>query len=321
MSLPNRAGTAEHPIESAPFSPTATGARKRRLALPSLLPYALALPILAYEAYFILYPIVQQIRLSFFQQPMGAPEEWAGFANYSRMLSDPSFWHVVRVSLTYLVGVVVVAIGFALASALMLNRHFRGRTATRAVMTMPWAFPDVPTVLVFLWMLNPNFGVMNVFAGWLPWVELAPNWLMEPRMAFISVVLITAWKGFPFYSLVILAALQTVPAELSEAARVDGASKIQVFFAVTLPGIMPTLLLLTVLASIFSFKQFTIIWLLTGGGPAGATETIVIRIYNTAFRFYDFSYAAVLGVAGFVMALTVALVFLAAQRRLEMEPA
>ncbi len=321
MSLLNRVGTADHPGKSAPFSKTATGAQKRRFALPSLLPYALALPILAYEAYFILYPILQQIRLSFYQQPMGAAEEWAGLANYSRMLTDPSFWSVVRVSLMYLVGVVVVAIGFALASALMLNRHFRGRTVTRAVMTMPWAFPDVPTVLVFLWMLNPNFGVLNVFALWLPWVESAPNWLMDTRLAFVSVVLITAWKGFPFYSLVILAALQTVPAELSEAARVDGASKVQVFFAVTLPGIMPTLLLLTVLASIFSFKQFTIIWLLTGGGPAGATETIVIRIYNTAFRFYDFSYAAVLGVAGFVMALTVALVFLAAQRRQELEAA
>ena len=135
----------------------------------------------------------------------------------------------------------------------------------------------------------------------------------------LSVVLITAWKGFPFYSLVILAALQTVPAELAEAARVDGATKVQAFFAVTLPGITPTLLLLTVLASIYSFKQFTLIWLLTGGGPSGATETIVIEIYNTAFRFYDFPYAGALGVAGFVMALSIALVFLAVQRRQELE--
>ena len=119
----------------------------------------------------------------------------------------------------------------------------------------------------------------------------------------------------------ILAALQTVPAELAEAARVDGATRTQAFFAVTLPVISPTLLLLTVLASIYSFKQFTIIWLLTGGGPSGATETIVIRIYNTAFRFYDFSYAGVLGVAGFVLALTVALLFLAVQRRQELEVA
>jgi multiple sugar transport system permease protein len=283
------------------------------------LPYLLALPILAYEAVFILYPIFQGIKLSLYEQPLGGQARWTGLGNYRRMLGDSGFWEVIGTTLLYMVAVIVVAVGFGLVSALVLNRRFRGRTLARGVMTLPWAFPDVPTVLVFLWMLNPNFGVMNVFAQWLPWVEGSPKWLLDPQLALLSVVLITAWKGFPFYSLVILAALQTVPAELAEAARVDGATKVQAFFAVTLPGITPTLLLLTVLASIYSFKQFTLIWLLTGGGPSGATETIVIEIYNTAFRFYDFPYAGALGVAGFVMALSIALVFLAVQRRQELE--
>jgi multiple sugar transport system permease protein len=110
-----------------------------------------------------------------------------------------------------------------------------------------------------------------------------------------------------------------VPAELSEAARVDGASRWQIFRAVTLPYITPTLMLLVVLASIYAFKQFTIIWLMTGGGPGGATETIVIRVYQTAFRFYDFSYAATIGVAGFLIVLTISLIFLYVQRRQELE--
>jgi multiple sugar transport system permease protein len=202
---------------------------------------------------------------------------------------------------------------------LLLNRHFPGRTMARAVMTMPWAFPDVPAVLTFIWMLNPNFGVMNVFARWLPGVDSNPTWLLDPQLAMLSIVLITAWKGFPFYSLVILAALQTVPQDLNDAARVDGANRFQAFRSVTLPGIMPTLLLLVILALIFSFKQFTIIYLTTGGGPAGATETIVVRVYNTAFRFYDFSYAAAIGVTGFFLALIVALVFILVQRRQDME--
>src|SRR5215207_5715997 len=268
---------------------------------------------------FILYPIYQGIRSSFFRQPVGRPERWAGWANYERLLQDESFWTGMRTTIFYMVAVIVVAIGFGLGSALVLNRAFKGRTLARAMMTMPWSFPDVPTVLIFLWMLNPSFGVMNIFARLLPWVNENPTWLLDRSLAFVSVVLITAWKGFPFYSLVILAALQTVPAELTEAARVDGASHRQAFFAVTLPAISPTLLLLTVLAAIFSFKQFTIIWLLTGGGPSGATETVVVRIYNEAFRFYDFSYAAVVGVAGFMLALTISLVFLAVQRRQEME--
>ncbi|MBA2519315.1 MAG: sugar ABC transporter permease [Chloroflexia bacterium] len=293
------------------------GQRRRRL--PWLLPYLLALPIIAYEGVFILYPIYQGLRSSFFRQQIGMPEEWAGLANYERLLGDTAFWGVMGTTIIYMVAVIAAAIGVGLGSALVLNRAFRGRTLARAMMTMPWSFPDVPTVLVFLWILNPSFGVINVFARLLPWIEENPTWLLDPRLAFVSVVGITAWKGFPFYSLVILAALQTVPSELLEAAKIDGASPRQAFFAVTLPAISPTLLLLTVLAAIFSFKQFTLIWLLTGGGPSGATETIVVRIYSTAFRFYDFSYAAALGVAGFLLALTVSLVFLAVQRRQDME--
>jgi multiple sugar transport system permease protein len=294
-----------------------SGARRRRR--PAFLPYLLVLPILAYEGVFLLYPIFQGLKLSLYRQPLGGKERWTGLDNYRRMLTDDGFWSVMGTTVGYMLAVVVVAVGCGLGSALVLNRHFPGRAMARGVVTLPWAFPDVPTVLVFLWMLNPNFGVMNVFARFLPWVDQSPTWLLDPTLAKLSVVLITAWKGFPFYSLVILAALQTVSHDLTEAARVDGANKAQAFLAVTLPAITPTLLLLTVLASIFSFKQFTLIWLLTGGGPAGATNTIAIEIYNTAFRFYDFSYAAVLGVAGFVMALSIALVFLAVQRRQDLE--
>jgi multiple sugar transport system permease protein len=277
------------------------------------------LPLLAYEALFILYPIYEGIRSSFTRQTVGRPATWVGTANYRRMLTDDKFWQVMGTTLLYMALVIIVAVGFGLGSALVLNRPFRGRGGARAVMTLPWAFPDVPTVMIFVWMLNPNFGVMNVFAQLLPWVGENPSWLFNEHLALGWVVLITAWKGFPFYSLVILAALQSVPQELTEAARLDGAGKIQAFRAVTLPAISPTLLLLTVLASIYSFKQFTVIWLLTGGGPSGATETIALRVYQTAFRFHNFPYASTLGVAGFVMALTIALIFLAVQRRQEME--
>lgn len=284
------------------------------------MPYALAIPLLAYEAVFILYPIYEGIRASFTKQAaVGRPYEWVGLDNYRRMLRDEDFWSVMGTTVLYMFLVVVVAIGFGLGSAMLLNRPLKGRSAARAILTLPWAFPDVPTVLIFIWMLNPNFGVMNVFAQLLPWVGENPKWLFDEQLAMAWVVLITAWKGFPFYSLVILAALQTVPHELYEAARLDGASRWQSFRSVTLPGISPTLMLLTVLATIYAFKQFTIIWLLTGGGPSGATETIVIRVYQTAFRFHNFPNASTLGVAGFVMAFTVALVFLAVQRRQEME--
>jgi multiple sugar transport system permease protein len=134
-------------------------------------------------------------------------------------------------------------------------------------------------------------------------------------LAMMWMVLIASWKAFPFYSLVILSALQSVPQELYEAAKVDGASPLQLFWHITIPGIGTTLELLVVLASIFSFKQFTIIYLMTGGGPSNATETIVIRIYNTAFRFYDYSYATALGVAGFIVSLVIGIFFVVLQTR------
>ncbi len=284
------------------------------------LPYMLALPVIAYELLFIIYPIYKAIAMSFTKQvALGKPATWVGLDNYRWMLTNDGFWETTRVTFVYMVLVIVVAIGFGLGAALVLNRQFVGRTAARATMTLPWAFPDVATVLVFIWMLNPNFGVVNRFALWMPGVSKMQTWLLDPQWAMVWVVLVTAWKGFPFYSLVILAALQTVSPDLLDAARVDGANKFQTFWTVTLPAISPTLLLLTVLAAIFSFKQFTIIWLLTGGGPSGATETIVIQVYQTAFRFHNFPRASTLGVAGFVMAFTIALFFLALQRRQERE--
>lgn len=299
--------------------PSTAAHRKARWRRFSYLPYVLALPILAYEALFILYPIYQGIDSSFTKQTIGKPATWVGLANYRRLIHDDNFWHSVQQTIIYMVAVIVVAIGFGLGSALLLNRPFHGRTAARATMTLPWAFPDVPTVLVFIWILNPNFGVANRLTGTLPFVGEHQKWLLDPNLAMPLVVLITAWKGFPFYSLVILAALQTVPSELVDAARVDGANKFQVFRAVTLPSISPTLLLLTVLAAIFAFKQFTLVFLLTGGGPAGATDTLVVRIYQTAFRFHNFPYAATIGVASFVLVVTISLLFLAVQRRQEME--
>jgi len=308
------------PSKSAAARPGAQGTaaahgRRRR----HWLPYLLALPILAYEVVFILYPIGQGIASSFTRTDVGRPVTFVGTANYQRMLGDPSFWVVVLHTLVYMLGVIGLSIGAGLGAALLFNRPFVGRVLARSLLTLPWSFPDVPTVLVFVWILNPQFGVMNVFARLLPWIQQNQRWLLNADLAMLSIVLISAWKAFPFYSLVILAALQGIPSERYEAARVDGANAVQLFRHIILPGIAPTLLLLVVLAAIFSFKQFSIIYLLTGGGPAGATETLVVRIYNTAFRFYDFSYSATLGVAGFLMAMSIVCVFMAVQKHDEAE--
>ena len=289
----------------------------RRVRRPTLLPYLLMAPVALYIGLLLLYPIGQGIYTSFTHTELlsAAPPRWVGFANYRRMFGDAGFWQSILTTLWYTFLVVTTVMIAAFFTALLMNHRFRWRTLARGVITLPWAFPEVAAVLIWTWMFSQQFGVLNVFARWLlPLRENLP-WLMHPDLAMGSLVLMTLWKIFPFYSLILLTALQAVEPQLYEAAKIDGASAVQVLRHVTLPGVAPTLGIMTLLITIWSFRRFTSIFLLTGGGPASATETIVIRVYNTAFRFFDLSYGATLGVAGLALALLVTLLYYYVQRR------
>jgi multiple sugar transport system permease protein len=293
----------------------------RRVRRPFLLPYLLMAPVALYIGLLLLYPIGQGIYTSFTHTELlsAAPPRFVGLANYQRMLGDAAFWRSILTTLWYTFLVVTTVMTTAFFTALLMNHKFLWRTLARGIITLPWAFPEVAAVLIWTWMYSQQFGVLNVFARWfLPLRENLP-WLMHPDLAMGSLVLMTLWKIFPFYSLILLTALQAVEPHLYEAARIDGAGPVQVLRHVTLPGIAPTLGIMTLLITIWSFRRFTSIFLLTGGGPASATETIVIRVYNTAFRFFDLSYGATLGVAGLVLALLVTLLYNYVQRRFSPE--
>lgn len=283
------------------------------------LAYMLVFLIVAYLGVFILAPIVQQVLTSFSSNIVGISKvNWVGLRNYERLFEDEDFWFAVQVTFTYMACVVVGAVALGLAAALLLNRTFRGRNLARSVIAVPWAFPEISAVLVFVWMCNPTFGVLNILARLFPGVDANLQWLSDPNMAMPLVIVISIWKAFPFTFLVILAALQAIPRDLYEAADVDGATRLQMFRFITIPEITPTLLLMAVLMAIFSFKQFTLIWLTTGGGPyGGITETLVLLIYQTAFRFFDLAYGATLGVAAFIIVLALTLLFVYAQHRQE----
>jgi multiple sugar transport system permease protein len=298
-------------------SPAVAGVVARRRAKPLITPYLLALPVVVYVGALVAYPIAQGIYTSFTRTELlsSAPPIWVGLANYERMLRDPGFWRSLLTTGTYTVLVVILTLVTSVATALLMHARFFGRSAARAAITLPYAFPEVAAVLLWAWMFSQQFGVLNVFARWLlPIPENLP-WLTEPRLAMASVLAVTLWKIFPFYSLVVLTALQTVEAELYEAARIDGAGPIASFWHVTLPGIAPTLGIMTLLVTIFSFRRFTVIFLLTGGGPADSTQTLVIKVYQSAFRFYELSYGAALGVAGLLVTLVIAAAYFAIQRR------
>ena len=154
-------------------------ARRRR----QLLPYALVLPILLYEGILIVYPIIRGVIGSFqnIELASNKPPEWVGLENYQRMFSDPAFWTVMQTTLIFTGLVILVAIGAGLFTALLFNRPFRFRPAARGTMMMPWAMPEVPVVMIFIWILNPQFGVINVFVRLIPGVTENPQWLLDPR--------------------------------------------------------------------------------------------------------------------------------------------
>ena len=286
---------------------------RRRLS-GAWLPYLLVIPILAFEGVFVLYPIVKGILTSFKSQELGATGSFT-LSNYSRMFADPVFWQVVRVTLVFTAVVVVLMLVVGLFIAMLLNWTFRGRGFVRGILAIPWALPDIPVVLTFLLMADPNFGVINRMAGWLPGVGHHNAFFTSSHLAFASIVVITVWKGFPFYALITLSALQAVPDELLEAARVDGAGAIRRFRSVVLPSITPTLCLLAVLAFIFSLQQFSLIYLTTGGGPGNDTTTLSIDIYNQAFQFFNYSYASAIAMVGLVLSVIGTALFVYIERR------
>ncbi len=288
--------------------------RPGRFRLGEGIAYWLILPLIVLEGIFLVYPIFRGILAS-----VQGDDGGFDLSNFQQMLVDPDFWAIMlrTLAFTMMVDVIILAIG--LGVALLMNWQFAGRAVVRGLLTIPWAVPEVPVAITFIFMIDPTFGVFNLFARMLPGVTDNPQWALDPTLAMAIVVMVTVWKGFPFYSLVLLAALQAVPEELYEAARLDGAGRFSQFAHVTLPSIQPSIALLAVLAFIYSMQQFTLIWLITGGGPVDATLTLAPAIYMQAFRFYNFNYASAMAVVGLVFSALATVAFIAVQRRLTVE--
>jgi multiple sugar transport system permease protein len=267
-----------------------------------------------FEVVFVVYPIIRGILLSFHQTSFGVTK-FVGLAQYRQMWHDPIFWSSVRTTFEFTFAMTAVWITLGLAVAMLMNWSFPGRGFVRAILAIPWAVPDIPVVLTFAIMLDPNFGILNRFASFIPGVNHHILWLSAPNLAFIAIIIMVGWKGFPFFALILLSSLQTIPDELYEAARVDGAGPLRRFRSITLPELRPTLGLLGVLGFIFSFQQFSLIYLSTGGGPGTDTSTLAITIYNQAFEFFNYNYASAIAVVGLLIAVVGTVLYIVVQRR------
>jgi multiple sugar transport system permease protein len=256
-------------------------------------------------------PILASLGLSLTEWTLLRPPVFAGLANYQRLAVDPLFFKAMRVTLTYTVASVPLGILFSLILALLLNQKVRGISIFRALFYLPSVVAGVGVAVLWGWMFNPSFGVINYL------LSLAnipgPDWLASPQWALPSFIILSLW-GIGGSVVIFLAALQGVPLALYEAAALDGAGSWARFRHVTVPMISPIILFNTVLGVIGSFQTFTYAYVLTGGGPNYATLFYVLYLYQNAFRWFEMGYASALAWVLFLVIIGCTLVILRLSR-------
>ncbi|MEW9838184.1 carbohydrate ABC transporter permease [Mesorhizobium marinum] len=243
------------------------------------------------------WPLVQAVILSFQDVGViGSQGQYVGLANYSAILGGAGFWRALGRSIVWVLGNAVVQTALALATALILNQKFPGVRIARTWVILTWIVPTVVVVIIWRWLLSSSGGMINPLLIQAGLIERPVGFFATRESAMTTLILINSWRWFPFTALMMLAGLTRIPGDLYEAARIDGAGTFQRFKRITWPLLQPTLLVLGVVGTLLSFNVFDVIWLLTAGGPSGATQTLPVLIYDTAFKGYRLSEAATISV-------------------------
>ncbi len=261
--------------------------------------YAFVTPLVLVMVIFLAYPIAKAAIMSvqYWYMPRPKPEGnfFVGIDNFVSVFEDVKFTHSLYITGIYIFVTVTGRFVLGLGTAMLLNMPFRGRGLARALIIIPWAVPEVVACLVWILMYDGDFGILNYLGTNLHILSQPVGFLTDPSIALWSAMAVNIWKGFPFVAIMLLAGLQSIPGELYEAARVDGASSLQQFKNITLPQLKPVSVVVFLLLIIWTIKDFGIAFLLARGGPSGATEILTIYIYQTAFKFFDFGKAAAAG--------------------------
>ena len=272
--------------------------------------YLYVLPLLLWLAGTILYPLISAVALSVQDiKVIGTQGQFVGLENYARLIGNDNFWEALGRSVLWVVGNALAQTLAAFGAALLLNQRFRGRGLARIWIILSWIVPAVVVVIIWRWLLSSS-GVVNYLLMALGVTTEPIGFFSTRTTAMISVVLINAWRWFPFMAVTLLAALQSIPRELYEAAEVDGATAWRRFWSLTFPLLQPVLFVLGLVGTLMSFNVFDVIWLLTGGGPSNATTTLPVLIYDTAFTKYRLSQAAAISVVAGLLLLIFAALFI-----------
>lgn len=280
----------------AGIPPPAMNITKRRSIMddPRSLGLLLIAPAMIAILGVVLIPMVNSLWLSFQNRDLSRPLENAfiWFQNYADLLKDPRYLNSLQATLKFSLFSVIIELILGVAIALVLNQEFRGRGFMRGLMILPWAMPSIVNAAMWKWIYNADYGALNALLSQLHIISQYKVWLADPTLAMVLLILANIWKETPFTVILVLAALQTIPNDLYEASRVDGANAWQSFKSITLPLIMPVLMVAGLLQFIWGFQTFELISIVTGGGPFSSTEMINLRVYAATFRSLRFGYGA-----------------------------
>jgi len=274
--------------------------------------WLLVLPAVLLIAALSLYPVAYGIWLSFYDKHAFFPEaRFIGVANYTAVLADEEFWRSLRLGLVYSLTTIALQLVLGTASALLLNQTFPGRGLVRAVAIFPYVVPTVVAIIIWKWLLNSQFGLVNYALG----AEF--SWFGRD-LIMVSLILISVWQFFPFVLLAVLARLQTIPPELYEAAKVDGAGAWQRFVHITLPQLGPVLFVVVLLRSIWMFTKFDTPWLIIqGGGAEPYIRTLPVYTFQRTFAYYEAGRGSAMAVLMFLLLAAAAALYFSLWRREE----
>lgn len=239
-------------------------------------------PGVAFLLAFVAYPFFYGIWLSLQDRPVARSGTFVGLANFITLAHDGVFWQVTQNTFLYTAVTTVLKLLGGLAMALVVNQRFHGRSLVRAFLLLPFIVPTILSVVAWMWIFDPTYSVINWTLVHTGLIDTGFSWLGNQTLAMVAIIIVNTWRGIPFYGITILAGLQTISPDLYEAAAIDGATVRQRFWHVTLPIIKPILIIVTMFSVIFTFSDFQIVYALTHGGPANATQVFVTYAFDLA---------------------------------------
>lgn len=264
------------------------------------------------------YPIIYSIIISFQKRSLfDVSGVFTGFRNYFLIFTNPNFPSLLKNTLVWTLGTTFFEVFFGMITALLLNRDFKFRNLARALIIVPYAVPVIVSTLVWKYMFNDLIGLINYVLQVLKIASQPIAFLSSPTFAMMVVILINVWSFTPFAVINILSSLQCINSELYEAAKIDGANSWQEFKSITFPSILPILIIVTLLRTVWNFQKFEIIWLTTKGGPINSTMTLPVWIYSQGFQSFNIGYASAMAILMFIIAIILAILYIKLFERME----